>query len=206
MRCFVWCLRHLKLGMIKLVYCNMLMRAVWWNAWPIVIWYAIFGNLSLICSVGLLQEELDRLLRLDGIYIGVLTTSESPSLSSSWRKASICNEIYAYVTCTVAYLYFMCVNECWNFMTNGAVSGINGCSLKTEENLDVMAAIPLDRMMLETDAPWWLTSKFCSCSPLCSGERLLVVIFSHIWISSFFLCLHSGILMLLIGFVCICET
>ncbi|KAK9462456.1 uncharacterized protein V1516DRAFT_156895 [Lipomyces oligophaga] len=45
--------------------------------------------------------------------------------------------------------------------------GINGCSLKTQDNLRVASAVPLDRIMLETDAPW------CEIRPSHASSKIL---------------------------------
>lgn len=46
------------------------------------------------------------------------------------------------------------VEEMQGLVAMGFDIGVNGCSLKTEENLAVVREIPLARLQIETDGPW----------------------------------------------------
>ncbi|KAJ2489697.1 hypothetical protein IWW37_003754 [Coemansia sp. RSA 2050] len=59
------------------------------------------------------------------------------------------------------------VDEARELLDLGLFIGINGCSLKTEENLAAVRSIPADRLMIETDCP------YCEIRPTHASHKLL---------------------------------
>jgi len=56
----------------------------------------------------------------------------------------------------------------------GFYLGINGCSLKTQQQLDVVRHLPLDRLLIETDAPW------CEIRPSHASYKYLTTFPQHL--------------------------
>ncbi|KKY23885.1 putative deoxyribonuclease tatd [Phaeomoniella chlamydospora] len=46
------------------------------------------------------------------------------------------------------------IEEMKMLVDQGFDIGVNGCSMKTEENVEVVKHIPLERLQIETDGPW----------------------------------------------------
>lgn len=54
----------------------------------------------------------------------------------------------------VVHTYDGSLEDAQKLISMGFHIGLNGCSLKTEKNLEVVKALPNDKIMLETDSPW----------------------------------------------------
>ncbi|GAA5824274.1 hypothetical protein JCM11251_001592 [Rhodosporidiobolus azoricus] len=59
--------------------------------------------------------------------------------------------------------------EALELIKMGFFIGINGCSLKTQENLDCVRQLPLSHLMVETDAPWCSISTTAASFPFLSS-------------------------------------
>ncbi|KAF1921922.1 deoxyribonuclease tatD [Ampelomyces quisqualis] len=46
------------------------------------------------------------------------------------------------------------IEEMQRLVSLGFDIGVNGCSMKTDENIEVVKEIPLERLQIETDGPW----------------------------------------------------
>lgn len=61
--------------------------------------------------------------------------------------------------------------------------GVNGCSMKTDENIEVVKAIPLQRLQIETDGPWCeMRPSHASAKHLAAAPALLRAVKKEKWV------------------------
>ena len=88
-------------------------------------------------------------------FVGLLKSAFGPQLEKLQKGG-------------VVHSFTGTIEEAQELMDLGLYIGINGCSFKTAENCQVVRAISLDKMMIETDGPW------CEVRPSHEGYKYLV--------------------------------
>ncbi|KAG9054876.1 hypothetical protein FS842_003913 [Serendipita sp. 407] len=74
----------------------------------------------------------------------------------------------------VAHSFTGTIEEMEELVGMGYYISVNGCSMKTEEQLEMVKRIPLDKLLLETDAPW------CSLTGGHASKEHLTLLPSHL--------------------------
>lgn len=72
-----------------------------------------------------------------------------------------------YRTSGVVHSFDGTIEEAAKFIDLGYSIGLNGCSLKTNDNLKTVAELPIDKILLETDCP------YCEIRPTHAGYKLI---------------------------------
>lgn len=66
----------------------------------------------------------------------------------------ILNRNREHFTTGVVHSFDGTLQQAQEFIDMGLCIGLNGCSLRTEQNLEVLSQLPIDKILLETDAPY----------------------------------------------------
>mmetsp|Transcript_6777 Transcript_6777/g.13970 ORF Transcript_6777/g.13970 Transcript_6777/m.13970 type:complete len:336 (-) Transcript_6777:81-1088(-) len=74
--------------------------------------------------------------------------------------------------CGVVHSFDDSLELAQEFIDLGLYIGLNGCSLKTEENLKVVKQLPLDKILLETDCP------YCEIKATHAGHQFIQTTFA----------------------------
>lgn len=64
--------------------------------------------------------------------------------------------------------------EANTFIEMGYYIGLNGCSLKTDDNLEVISKLPINKVLIETDCPW------CEVRPTHAGYKFVKSFFPSV--------------------------
>ncbi|KPJ09532.1 Putative deoxyribonuclease TATDN1 [Papilio machaon] len=124
------------------------------------------------------EPDLDRVLErswANGMYKMIITGGSSidskKAIDLSYTDLDILKQNKDDIVGGVVHSFDGPQDSLEKILELGMYIGINGCSLRTKENLEVVRKIPQDRLMIETDCPW------CEVKPTHPGYTHVVTKF-----------------------------